>query len=195
MPSGTDPSESEFEALIHHIQEARGVDFRGYKKSSLQRRITRRLEEVGVRGFAAYLAFLEAQPQEFAALLNTVLINVTSFFRDAEAWDAVRDKVIPRLQAKHGLAGRDQLRIWSAGCASGEEPYSIAMLLAEALGAEEFARRVKIYATDLDEEALRTARQGSYAPRDVKRCRPPCGSGISNLSTATTSSAARCGNA
>ncbi|MDI3308627.1 MAG: CheR family methyltransferase, partial [Acetobacteraceae bacterium] len=172
MAAGTAPMEPEFEALIHHIQESRGIDFRGYKKTSLRRRIVRRMEEVGAESFATYHAFLEAHPQEFVELLNTVLINVTSFFRDTEAWQAVRDQVIPRLLAREGAGNNGQLRIWSIGCASGEEPYSLAMLFAEEMGVEEFSRRVKIYATDLDEEALRIARHATYAPRDVESVPP-----------------------
>jgi len=167
LSESTDPA---FEALIRHIQESRGIDFRGYKRTSLRRRITKRMEEVGCEDFAAYHAFLEAHPREFVELLNTVLINVTSFFRDPEAWDIVRDEVIPRLLARENAGG--QLRVWSVGCASGEEPYSLAILFGEALGTAEFARRVKIYATDLDEAALRTARHATYAPRDVEGVPP-----------------------
>jgi two-component system, chemotaxis family, CheB/CheR fusion protein len=160
-----------FENLIRHIQESRGVDFRGYKRTSLRRRITLRMEHLHVESFADYHAFLEAHPQEFVDLLNTVLINVTSFFRDPDAWDALKTSVIPRL-VEPGR-GRDQLRVWSVGCATGEEPYSLAMLLCEQLGSTEFNRRVKIYATDLDEAALNTARHASYLPRDVEGVPPP----------------------
>jgi two-component system, chemotaxis family, CheB/CheR fusion protein len=172
MATGTEPVEPEFEALIRHIQESRGVDFRGYKKTSLRRRVARRMEQVGAEGFAAYHAFLEAHPQEFVELLNTVLVNVTSFFRDPEAWDAVRAEAIPRLLGRDGGDHRP-LRIWSVGCATGEEPFSLAMLFAEALGLEHFCGRVKIYATDLDDEALRTARHATYAPREVEGVPPP----------------------
>jgi two-component system CheB/CheR fusion protein len=158
--------EAAFENLIRYIQESRGVDFRGYKRTSLRRRIALRMEHLRVERFSDYHSFLEAHPQEFVDLLNTVLINVTSFFRDPEAWDALRDEVLPRL-IEPGR-GRDQLRIWSVGCATGEEPYSLAMLFCERLGAAEFARRVKIYATDLDEAALNSARHASYLPRDVE---------------------------
>src|SRR3954469_6406659 len=137
----------EFEALLKHIQETRGLDFRGYKRTSLQRRITLRMEAVGVETFGAYQSHLEADPGEFESLLNTVLINVTSFFRDAEAWEVLKTEVVPKLIAQ---AEPDRpIRVWSVGCASGEEPYSIAMLFAEALGPVEFCNRVKIYATDL----------------------------------------------
>ncbi|PWC52451.1 CheR family methyltransferase [Azospirillum sp. TSO22-1] len=170
-PSRKEAANPEFEALIHYIQESRGLDFRGYKRTSLQRRIRRRMEEVGCEEFTTYHGILEADPQEFVALLNTVLINVTSFFRDAEAWDVLRKEVAPHLLARKG--DRGPIRIWSAGCASGEEPYSLAMLFAEALGTEAFCNRVKIYATDLDDAALNTARHAIYTPRDVESVPTP----------------------
>lgn len=169
MPEKITP-DPDFEALLSYIQENRGLDFRGYKRTSLRRRITLRMEAVAVENFAAYRAHLEAQPSEFGDLLNTVLINVTSFFRDPEAWEVLQRQVIPEL-----LANADEergLRVWSVGCASGEEPFSIAMLLAEALGVGDFCRRVKIYATDLDEEALKIARLATYSPREVESVPP-----------------------
>jgi two-component system CheB/CheR fusion protein len=160
------PLDPDFENLLHYIQQSRGLDFRGYKRTSLQRRIALRMEAVGVETFGAYQSHLEADPAEFESLLNTVLINVTSFFRDAEAWDVLKNEVVPKLiaQAEPDLP----IRVWSVGCASGEEPYSIAILFAEALGLAEFCNRVKIYATDLDEEALKVARLATYSARDVE---------------------------
>jgi two-component system CheB/CheR fusion protein len=156
----------EFEALLTYIQESRCFDFRGYKRTSLRRRITLRMEAVGAESFSAYQSHLEADPGEFEALLNTVLINVTSFFRDEEAWASLKEQVIPAIIAD--TDGGQPIRVWSVGCASGEEPYSIAMLFAEAMGIAEFCRRVKIYATDLDEDALKTARLATYPARAVE---------------------------
>lgn len=171
MTKKINESDSEFTSLIRHIQESRGIDFRGYKRTSLERRVRRRMDEVGCDSFAAYHAFLEAHPQEFVDLLNTVLINVTSFFRDAEAWDVMRREVVPRILERKG--DKEKIRIWSVGCASGEEPYSLAMMFAEVLGTAEFCRRVKIYATDLDDAALNTARHATYGPRDVESVPEP----------------------
>jgi len=162
--------EPDFEALLDYIQGNRGVDFRGYKRTSLRRRITLRMAAVEVESFGAYQSRLEADPGEFESLLNTVLINVTSFFRDAEAWEVLKSEVIPKLIA-HAEPDKP-IRVWSVGCASGQEPFSIAMLFAEALGPTEFCNRVKIYATDLDEEALKVARVASYTPRDVEGVPP-----------------------
>ncbi|AWB09140.1 methyltransferase (plasmid) [Azospirillum humicireducens] len=171
MTKNTDHSDSDFSNLIRHIQESRGIDFRGYKRTSLERRIRRRMEEVGCDSFASYHSFLEAHPQEFVDLLNTVLINVTSFFRDTDAWDVLRRDVVPRILERKGDNG--SIRIWSIGCASGEEPYSLAILFAEVLGTVDFCRRVKIYATDLDDAALNTARHATYAMREVESVPEP----------------------
>ena len=158
-------NDAAFQNLIRYIQESRGIDFRGYKSTSLRRRIALRMEQVGAKDHEAYHEFLETHPQEFAELLNTILINVTSFFRDPDAWDLLNTEIVPRLVASKR---HDTVRIWSIGCASGEEPYSIAMLLAEAMGLSEFSQRVKIYATDLDEPALNVARRATYSARDAE---------------------------
>jgi two-component system CheB/CheR fusion protein len=147
------------ETLLRHIKEERGFDFTGYKRASLARRIERRMQAIGLTEHDAYLDHLMLEPSEFTALFDTVLINVTSFFRDADAWDHLRDVLLPTLL--EGRAGRP-IRVWSAGCASGEEAYSLAMVLAEALGPEAVRERVKIYATDVDEDALVQARQATY---------------------------------
>jgi len=164
------PVEPDFEALLDYIQGNRGVDFRGYKRTSLRRRITLRMSAIEVNSFGAYQSHLEADPGEFESLLNTVLINVTSFFRDTEAWEVLKSEVIPKLIAQS--EPDKPIRIWSVGCASGQEPFSIAMLFAEVLGTSEFCNRVKIYATDLDEEALKVARIATYAPRDIEGVPP-----------------------
>jgi two-component system CheB/CheR fusion protein len=113
-----------------------------------------------------YLDFLQVDGNEYQPLFNTILINVTEFFRDPEVWEFMREEMVPKiLQA---CAGNAPIRVWSAGCASGEEAYSLAILLTEQMGAAEFKKRVKIYATDVDEEALNQARQASYGPQALK---------------------------
>src|SRR3954452_7663647 len=158
MATETDPS---FEALLEFLDESRGFDYRGYKRPSLIRRFRRRLETVGVETFDDYRRYLESNPGEFARLFDTILINVTGFFRDAEAWRVLADEVIPRLLDQR----RDnrQIRVWSAGCATGEEAYSVAILFAEAIGEEQMRERVKIYATDVDAQALSDGRTAIYS--------------------------------
>ncbi|HEY9871239.1 MAG TPA: CheR family methyltransferase, partial [Candidatus Obscuribacterales bacterium] len=156
----------ELEALLEHIRSARGFDFTGYKRSSLMRRVRKRMAQVGVQGFSDYMDYLEVHPEEFTNLFNTILINVTSFFRDPPAWDYLAEHILPRII--ESKAAHEPIRIWSAGCASGEEAYSLAMLLADALGQKEFQERVKIYATDIDEDALAQARQAVYTQSDIE---------------------------
>ena len=158
--------------LLDHLKRSRGFDFTGYKRTSLERRIAKRMETVDVTDYLDYLDYLEVHPEEFPFLFNTILINVTAFFRDKPAWDYLADDVVPRLLADAGGGSDETIRVWCAGCASGEEAYTIAMVLAEALGDSEFLRRVKIYATDVDEEALTTARLGSYGAKQVEGVPP-----------------------
>ncbi|MEU4426755.1 CheR family methyltransferase [Actinoplanes sp. NPDC024001] len=163
----TDPH---FEALLLYLKESRGFDFTGYKRSSLMRRVQRRMTQVGAEDYPDYLDYLQVHPDEFTALFNTILINVTAFFRDADAWDYLRAEVLePMVSAQP--AG-SLIRIWSAGCASGEEAYTLAMVLAEVLGVDQFKDRVKIYATDVDEEQLNEARQATYGDREMQGLAP-----------------------
>ncbi|GMA84869.1 hypothetical protein GCM10025868_01190 [Angustibacter aerolatus] len=157
------PADPELERLLGFLRDSRSFDFTGYKRPSLTRRIRHRMREVGVTSYDEYGDVLRLQPDEFTALFNTILINVTSFFRDADAWTALERDVLPGvLEASQG----GPIRVWSAGSAAGQEAYSIAMLLHEMVGSG-FRERVKIYATDVDEEALAHARQASYTEREV----------------------------
>ena len=165
-----DNIDESFETLLGYLRDARGFDFTGYKRTSLARRVRHRMDQAGFETYEAYLDELQANADEFGALFNTILINVTAFFRDAEAWDVLRDKVIPSILAERGPG--DPIRVWSAGCASGQEAYTLAMLLAEALGRDAFRQRVKIYATDVDEDALTEARVASYDARHVESVPP-----------------------
>ena len=156
----------DFRALLEKLSARHDFDFREYKEASLARRIRARMSQVHVDSFAAYARFLDANPDEHVALFNTILINITNFFRDPEAWNALAEDVIPRLVGE--AAQSRSLRIWSAGCSSGEEPYSIAMLLAEHLGDAANNYTIKIYGTDIDEDALTTARQAVYRTEQLK---------------------------
>ena len=158
--------DGQLEELLVFIRDARGFDFTGYKRSSLARRIQKRMTDIGVESWTDYRDRLETDAEEFSYLFNTILINVTSFFRDAEAWTYLREEIIPKILAD--AEGEEEIRIWSAGCSSGEEPYSIAIAFAEAMGLQECLDRVKIYATDVDEEALQQARAGVYGTRALK---------------------------
>jgi PAS domain S-box-containing protein len=162
---GESREDPELEALLSFLKTSNGFDFGAYKRSTLRRRIEKRMQAVHAESIGQYRAVLDANPDEFVPLFDTILINVSSFFRDPDAWSTVAESVIPRvLEAKPAGAG---IRVWSAGCAAGQEPYTIAMLFAEVMGIESACRRVKIYATDLDEDALDRARHARYDPRSL----------------------------
>jgi len=169
-PSDESRSTQEFEALIDYLKSNRGFDFTGYKRSSLRRRVGKRMQTLRIERYDDYLDYLEVHPEEFIQLFNTILINVTGFFRDMAAWESLATEVLPRLIA--GKQPYEPIRVWSAGCASGEEAYTLAIVFAEALGLESCRQRVKIFATDVDEEALVQARQASYSTRDLQPVPP-----------------------
>jgi two-component system CheB/CheR fusion protein len=154
----------DLDELLAYVKKQRGFDFTGYKKPSLARRIEKRLQARHVSTYDDYRRVLDEDPDEFAALFDAILINVTSFFRDEFAWTYLAEKVVPEL-----LEARDdeQLRVWSTGCATGEEAFTVAIILAEALGEDMFRRRVKIYATDIDDDALNFGRHATYSPKQL----------------------------
>jgi two-component system CheB/CheR fusion protein len=155
----------DFQLFLEYLKRSRGFDFTGYKSSSVTRRVTKRMQSVGARTYADYIDYLEVHPGEFEYLFNTILINVTSFFRDPLSWDYIVSDIAPRILA--GKGEDEPIRIWCAGCASGEEAYTLAVIFAELLGLEQFRNRVKIYATDIDEEALNEARLATYTQKQV----------------------------
>ena len=161
--STADPGWTE---LLQYLHVARGFDFQGYKPTTLVRRVRKRMNMRGIESYDAYQEYIELHQDEFGELFNTILINVTNFFRDPESWEALRTMVIaPLLAAK---SNAEPIRAWSAGCASGEEAYSIAMVLAEEMGVEQFRGRVKIYGTDVDEDALNVARHATYTDKQLE---------------------------
>ncbi len=158
-----------FDVLLEYLKRTRGFDFTAYKRQSLMRRMHKRMQMVGIHDFHTYADYLEVHPEEFEQLFDVILINVTAFFRDEAAWEYLRDERLPPMLA--GPTSRP-IRVWTAGCASGEETYSVAILLAEALGRDQFRNRVKIFATDVDEHALNQARLATYTEKDVEPVAP-----------------------
>jgi two-component system CheB/CheR fusion protein len=158
------PAQGELEPIVEKISEEHGFDIRGYKRTTLYRRIRKRMTDARCSSVREYLARLQTDPHEHAQLINTILINVTEFFRDPEAWEYLCRSCLPPL-LKHKPAG-EPVRAWSVGCATGEEAYSLSICIAELLAGE--PRAVKIYATDMDEGALSAARAGVYGPSDLE---------------------------
>ena len=156
-----------FEALLQFLKRSRGFDFTGYKRASLERRFRRRMDAVGCASFGDYLDYLEVHPMEFEELFDTLLINVTEFFRDPPAWEYLQTHALPAALADKPAGS--PIRVWSAGCATGQEACTTAMVLAELLGIDEYRERVKI------------------------TCPTTCASGSSSARTSATRSARTCG--
>ena len=169
-----------FSALASRIAGEAGLDVGAYKDRCLRRRIAVRMRACGVHTYTEYLTVLDRMPDEFERLLDALTINVTKFFRNRETWDTLAAGVVPEL-----LRSREgRLRAWSAGCSSGEEPYTIVMVMAlvlERLGRIGWLDRARVDATDFDKASLETARAGRYplkvfseAPAEALRrfCQP-----------------------
>lgn len=157
---------AELENLLNYLKRVHQIDLTGYKRPSLMRRTLVRMQQVGVEHYQDYLDRLQQQPEELAHFLDTVFINFSYFFRDRPVWDYLANQIVPQIIANK--EPNEPIRVWSAGCASGEETYSLAMLLAEALGVEQFQQRVQLYGTDVDRDAVMQARKGYYSAQAVK---------------------------
>ena len=162
--------ELSFKDLLEFIADERAVDLRGYKPTSLQRRLHKRMAHMKAADYGQYQQVLRRDPGEITHLLNTILINVTDFFRDQAAWDFLRSNVLP--QTLGDVQPGDTVRAWCAGCATGQEAYSLAICLSEYFGERLLHLDVKVYATDIDDEALTIARRGAYPVEQLKRVSP-----------------------
>ncbi|WP_285424728.1 chemotaxis protein CheB [Pseudomonas sp. efr-133-TYG-103a] len=148
--------------ILVHLRTVTGHDFTQYKKTTIARRIERRMQVLQIASEAEYSSLLQRSAVECQLLFNELLINVTQFFRDPEAFDVMRDEILgPMLD---GEATDAEFRVWIAGCASGEEAYSVAIVLHELLQSRQSLRKVQLFATDLDAEAIKVARAGLYPP-------------------------------
>lgn len=160
-PHALKQAEDALKDVLMMVRARTGHDFRNYKRATVLRRIERRLQVHGLPNLPAYRALMQAQPEEGQALLKDLLIGVTNFFRDPEAFDALRVEAIAPLFERDDL-GPAGLRAWVAGCASGEEAYSVAMQLSEQAVLLPQPPRIHVFATDIDESAIGSARMGTF---------------------------------
>jgi chemotaxis protein methyltransferase CheR len=165
VPPGS--AQAEFEALREKIYRDTGLDCSRYKENYLKRRIAARMRAVGALSYGDYAAFLDSEPLEYPRLKDRITVNVTEFFRDRDVYDHLKSSLLPALAEGCRLQERPLL-VWSAGCSSGEEPYSLAILLTE-LNAGPFS----VLATDIDEACLERARAGRYDEEALKRSALP----------------------
>ena len=153
-----------YESIMRILERQVGVDFFKYKQSTIRRRLERRLIATGCSSLDEYARYLERTQGEAQNLLQNILISVTSFFRDAEAFKALAQHVQEKIRAKRDS---QDYRCWVAGCATGEEAFSLAILLSEAIERAKSSLRLHIFATDLDEHALAFARRATYPPASL----------------------------
>jgi len=156
--------------IFTHLRIRTGHDFSNYKRATMLRRIERRLGIKELSGLPQYAQYLKENREEAQALMKDLLISVTNFFRDQQSIEALEKKILPLVFDRKGE--HDHVRVWIAGCATGEEAYSFAMLLAEATGSNIHAPHVQIFATDLDAEAIAVAREGYYTEAEVADLAP-----------------------
>ena len=169
LPASFDDAPGADEATLReifaHLRTRTGHDLTNYKRPTLRRRIGRRMAVNGVTELRAYAQLLRERPEELEGLLKDVLISVTHFYRDGAAFEALQQKVIPSLF--EGKGGDDQVRVWVTACATGEEAYSIAMLLAEHADTLAQPPTIQVFATDIDPACIAIARQGVYTATDT----------------------------
>lgn len=158
--------EENFRQLMAMLRMRHGVDFNDYKQTTVRRRILRRMGIQKIEKLSAYLDFLKQNKSEMDALFYDLLIPVTNFFRDTKTFDELCDQIIPRLIKNK--APNETLRLWVAGCSTGEEAYSIAMCLQETLNASGSKVIIQLFATDLSDKSIAKARQGLYAKRELE---------------------------
>lgn len=157
----TQQDQDELEDVMEYIRSQTEHDFRAYKRNSLSRRVRRRMGLNHISSISGYLEHLQSNPQELKTLLRDLLISVTHFFRDTEAFQALEKQLREYFDHTENRK-REELRAWVPGCATGEEAYSIAILLLEQARIRDSASRVQVFGTDIDEKALEKARKGHY---------------------------------
>jgi chemotaxis methyl-accepting protein methylase len=148
--------------LIAQIERERGIDLSQYRLPYVERRLATRLRALGLLTYRQYGNHLAAHPDEYARLLDALTVNVTDFFRDAPVWKIIRSEIAPAIVKAKSAVGQRGIRVWSAGCATGEEPYSLAMTFLDAMGGHTDDFVLNVTATDLDPLALRAAQHAEY---------------------------------
>ncbi len=164
------PEGSELDKVCLILRSSVGVDFRLYKQATVRRRIARRMALQKIASLNKYAQILRQNPEEAQALADDIFIHVTSFFRDPECFQALRKRVLAKLGEEETPG--DPLRIWVPGCSTGEEVYSIAMLLLEELGEQSRTHKIQIFGTDIQERAVEHARAGIYTEAAVAGVSP-----------------------
>jgi len=157
------PTEArQVQILLEQVRARSGIDFARYRQPTIRRRLQRRMADTSQETVEEYTSYLRRHPEEYERLVGSFLIKVTDFFRDPELFDRLRQGIVPEV-VRDARSRGNELRFWSAGCATGEEAYSLAILLADLLGTNLEEMSVRIFATDIDPQAVTYARRGLYA--------------------------------
>jgi chemotaxis protein methyltransferase CheR len=164
--------EREFKFLLDKIRRNRGIDFSQYRPQVLKRRILHRLHVTGCETYWDYILLLNRDPQEYDRLIESLTIKVSEFFRDPKAFDVVAEVVIPEIIDQKKARESKKIRAWSCGAAFGQEAYSVAILLCEALGSKLNGYDARIVATDIDKSALEAAPWGSFEKGALRKMSP-----------------------
>lgn len=159
----TESQYADFEAFKKQVHRKTGIDLNLYKPQQMHRRLLGLIERAGMTSFVSYFTQIENSPDELAVFLDRLTINVSELFRNPEKWDELRERVLPPL-LKRARAERRPLRVWSAGCSIGAEPYTIAMILNEIAPEQQYY----LLATDIDRKILEKAQRGEYTEADIK---------------------------
>ena len=154
--------------ILNLVKEQRAFDFTGSQASMMERRIQKRINATNNKGIDDYIEYLNNNSGEIDNLINVLTINVSRFFRNSFSFEYFSSVIIPKLISQKVQANENSLRIWSAGCSYGEEPYSIAIIINEFLKKEKIELDLNIFATDIDEKALKTASAGKYASNSIQ---------------------------
>jgi two-component system, chemotaxis family, CheB/CheR fusion protein len=169
LKNGGVPEGDGLEKIYLLLRSATGVDFRLYKQPTVSRRVGRRMALQKVGSLSEYVRFLNQRAGEIKALADDIFIHVTGFFRDVECFQALRKQVFPKLQLNRRA---DAVRVWVPGCSTGEEVYSLAMLLIESLGANTNQTKIQMFGTDISEPAVERARAGIYSQAALRGVSP-----------------------
>jgi chemotaxis protein methyltransferase CheR len=161
-----------FELLKKKIKDDRGFNCENYKETSLRRRLGLRMRATHTESYGAYLEYLKTNESEYGPLMKALTVNFTEFFRDPGMYDFLRDDILPDIVRRKREQGRKIIRVWSAGCSSGEEPYSVAILVKEFLGSDIDYFIVNIRASDIDDVCLSAAKAGDYEELVFKNIAP-----------------------
>jgi chemotaxis methyl-accepting protein methylase len=158
----------ELDLLLEKVYWEGGYDFRDYRRGTVIRRLENRLHATEIRTYQDYIQFLDTHPEEYEKFAESLTIKVSGFFRNSYAFQEVARLVLPDLVSEKRKRRDQSLRVWSTACSRGEEPHSIAILIAEFFGHQRQGFNVSIYATDISRQALKEAKAGIYCPKDVE---------------------------